>query len=344
MGEARQVAWGVLGSAWINNAAIPGLLGAGNARLAAVSSRRPEAAEADKVRWGAERAYNSYDALLGDPGIEAVYIPLPNHLHAEWTVKALEAGKHVLCEKPLALSLAEIDAIEGASRRTGRMVMEAFMYRFAPRWTRGVELVRSGAIGEPRLTRVTLGFKQFYDAYNIRFDPAAGGGALWDMGCYAVNMSRLMFGAEPSRVLATQWTRPGEKVDTTTSGVLDFGGGRTSIFSTSFDFINPLAQFEVIGTDGWLSMQGTGMRGEPFTRLLRHRFGDAVFLGGVEPIVESFSVYDTFAAEFREMSRAILDGDRPLYGLDDARANARAILALSKAAASGTAVDVSGSR
>jgi predicted dehydrogenase len=216
MGEARQIAWGVLGSAWINNAAIPGILRAGNARLAAVSSRRPEAAEADKIRWGADCAWPSYEALLGDPGIDAVYIPLPNHLHAEWTVKALEAGKHVLCEKPLALSLAEIDAIEEASRRSGKMVMEAFMYRFAPRWTRAIELVRTGAIGEPRLTRITLGFKQFYDSYNIRFDPAAGGGALWDMGCYAVNMSRLLFGAEPSRVFATQWTRPGEKVDTTT--------------------------------------------------------------------------------------------------------------------------------
>ena len=141
--------------------------------------------------------------------------------------------------------------------------MAAFMCWFAPRWARAIELVRAGAISEPRLVRVTLGFKQFYDSYNIRFDPAACGGALWDMGCYAVNMSRLLFGAEPSRVFATQWTRPGEKVDTTTSGMLDFGGGRTSIFSTSFDFINPLAQVEVVGTNGWLSMQSTGIRGEP---------------------------------------------------------------------------------
>ena len=340
MGEAKQIAWGVLGSAWINNAAIPGILGAGNARLAAVSSRRPEAAEADRLRWGAERAYHSYDALLNDPDIDAVYIPLPNHLHAEWTVKALHAGKHVLCEKPLALSLAEIDAIESASRESSKHVMEAFMYRFAPRWTRAIDLVRRGAVGEARLVRVTLGFKQFYNSYNIRFDPATGGGALWDMGCYAVNMSRLLFGAEPSRVFATSWTRPGEKVDTTTSGVIDFAGGRTSIFSTSFDFINPLAQIEIVGTDGWISMQGTGMRGEPFTRLLHHRFGDEVFLGGVEPLIEGFAAFDTFAAEFHELSRAILDGDRPLYGLDDARANARTILALAKAAASGAATEV----
>jgi D-xylose 1-dehydrogenase (NADP+, D-xylono-1,5-lactone-forming) len=121
MGESKRVSWGVLGSAWINTLAIPGMLGAGNARLAAVSSRRSDTAEADRVRWGAERAYGSYDALLADRDIEAVYIPLPNHLHEEWTVKALRAGKHVLCEKPLALSLPEIDAIESASRQSGKL-------------------------------------------------------------------------------------------------------------------------------------------------------------------------------------------------------------------------------
>ena len=119
---------------------------------------------------------------------------------------------------------------------------------------------------------------------------------------------------------ATSWTRRAETVDTTTSGILDFGGGRTSIFSISFDFINPLAQVEIVGTDGWISMQGTGMRGEPFTRLLHHRFGVEVFLGGVEPVIEGFGGYDMFAAEFREISRAILDRDQPLYGLKDARA------------------------
>jgi D-xylose 1-dehydrogenase (NADP+, D-xylono-1,5-lactone-forming) len=336
----NRVNWGVLGSAWINNLAIPGLLSAGNARLLAVSSGRPEVAEGDRQRWGAERAYSSYQALLDDREIDAVYVPLPNHLHATWVVTALQAGKHVLCEKPLALSLAEVDGIARAAERSGKLVMEAFMYRFAPRWRRAMELIRSGAIGDARLARVTLGFKQFYDGYNIRFDPEAGGGALWDMGCYAVNMSRLIFAAEPRRAFATRWSRPGEKVDTTTSGVLDFEGGRSSIFSVSFDFINPLAQVEIVGTDGWISMQGTGMRGEPFTRLLRHRFGEEVFLGGVEPAVESFAAADSFAAEFHELGRAIIDGDQPQYGLADARENTRVILALADAATTGAGVEV----
>ena len=342
MNEAAgtSVAWGVLGSAWINTVAIPGLLSAGNARLVAVSSRRPDIAEADRQRWGADRAYESYEALLGDGEVEAVYIPLPNHLHADWVVRALQAGKHVLCEKPIALSLAEVERIADAARRSGKLVMEAFMYRFAPRWVRAMELIRSGAIGEPRLARISLGFKQFYDTYNIRFDPAAGGGVLWDMGCYAVNMSRLIFGTEPRRVFANSWVRPGEKVDTTTSGVLDFDGGRTSIFSVSFDFINPLAQVEIVGADGWISLQGTGMRGEPFTRLLRHRFGDEVFLDGVEPVIESFASANTFAAEFSDIGRSIVEGGEPRYPLSDAIENTRAMTALIQSIAAASLVDV----
>ena len=341
MNETKDVVgWGVLGSAWINTLALPGLLESGNARLVAVSSRRPGVADRDRQRWGAQRAYHSYQALLRDAEIDAVYIPLPNHLHAEWVVAALEAGKHVLCEKPLALSLAEVDAITAAAERSGKIVMEAFMYRFAPRWVRAMDLIRSGAIGDARLVRITLGFKQFYESYNIRFDPAAGGGALWDMGCYAVNMSRLTFGREPERVSATSWVRPGEKVDTTTSGVLDFGEGRTAVFSVSFDFINPLAQVEVVGTDGWISLQGTGMRGEPFTRIVRHRFGDEVFLDGVEPVVESFAAVNTFAAEFRDMGQAVIDRAQPSYSLADARENTRAIVALMEAAKSGAVVAI----
>lgn len=333
--ENEQVRWGVLGSAWINEMAIPGLLSAPHARLLAVSSRRPEAAAADQERWGAERAYTGYEALLDDPDIDAVYIPLPNHLHVDWVVKALERGKHVLCEKPLVLSSEELARIETAAERSGKLVLEAFMYRFAPRWQRMIELVRAGEIGDPRLVRITMAFNQRFDDYNIRFDPDAGGGALWDMGCYATNMSRLIFGAEPSTAFASTWVSPGESVDTSTSGILTFDGGKTSTFTVSFDFVNPLAQIEVVGTEGWISMQGTGLRGEPFTRLARHRFGEEVFLDGVEPVIEEFPWADCFEGEIEHLSRAVLGLDELRYGLPDARANLRVLEKLIASAGSG---------
>ena len=320
--------------------AVPGLIESGRNRLVAMASRRPEAAEADRVKWGADKAYGSYQALLDDPDIDAVYIPLPNHLHTEWVVKAVEAGKHVLCEKPLVLTMEEMATIEAAAKRTGKVVMEAFMYRFAPRWERAIELLREGAVGEPRLVRVTMGFKQFYDSYNIRFDPAVGGGVLWDMGCYAVNKSRLLFGLEPVSVYCSAWDRPGESVDTTTSGILDFGEGRRSVFSVSFDHVNPLSQIDVIGTEGWLAFQGTGTRDEPLTRLLRHRYGDEVFLDGIEPVVEEFPQASMFAAEFAEMARVVLDGDPMRHGLEDARNNTHVLLKLIESSKSGRRVDL----
>jgi predicted dehydrogenase len=314
-----------MGVAGINEATIPGILSASNAVLHGIASRRPEAAAAEAERRGAARAYGSYDELLADDDVDVVYIPLPNTLHTEWTIKAVEAGKHVLCEKPLATRAQEVEQIREAADRAGKLVLEAFMYRFTPRWQRAADLLAEGAVGDPRAVRVGLGFKQHYPDYNIRFDPAMAGGVTWDMGCYAVNMSRLLLRAEPDSVYATATSRPGETVDTTSNALLSFPDGRTALAHVSFDYINPHSQVEVIGTDGWISMPGTGMRGEPFTRLLRHRFGDEIYLDGVEPVVEEFEHVDPYRLEVEHLGAAIL-GDAPLrYGLDDALANVRAL-------------------
>jgi predicted dehydrogenase len=314
-----------MGVAGINEATIPGILSASNAVLHGIASRRPEAAAAEAERRGAARAYGSYDELLADDDVDVVYIPLPNTLHTEWTIKAVEAGKHVLCEKPLATKAQEVEQIREAADRAGKLVLEAFMYRFTPRWQRAADLLAEGAVGDPRAVRVGLGFKQHYPDYNIRFDPAMAGGVTWDMGCYAVNMSRLLLRAEPDSVYATATSRPGETVDTTSNALLSFPDGRTALAHVSFDYINPHSQVEVIGTDGWISMPGTGMRGEPFTRLLRHRFGDEIYLDGVEPVVEEFEHVDPYRLEVEHLGAAIL-GEAPLrYGLDDALANVRAL-------------------
>jgi xylose dehydrogenase (NAD/NADP) len=319
------VRWGVLGSAWINESAVPGILAAPNAELGAMASRRPAQAAADADRWGAGASYGSYDELLADASIDAVYVPLPNMVHVDWTIRALQAGKHVLCEKPLALGARDVERIAEAAEAADRHVLEAFMYRFAPRWQRTLGLLADGTIGDPRTARLSMGFKQHYDGYNIRFDPDAGGGALWDVGCYVVNKARGLFGAEPVSIFASSWTRPGERVDTSTDLLLDFGDGKRAACDVSFDYVNSFTQDEIVGTDGWINLPGTGMRNEPFSLLQWYRWQDEIFIDGAEPTVETFPYTDNFRLEVEHLSAAILAGTEPHYGVADALANARAL-------------------
>ena len=328
------VRWGVLSTASIgNNLLIPGLLAADGSQLVGIASRSRERAETAAARWGC-RAYLGYEALLDDPNIEAVYIPLPNHLHAEWTVRALEAGKHVLCEKPLALSVAEVETIAAASQRSGRLVLEAFMYRHAPRWRRAVELVASGAIGEPRIVRIGFAFWVPSDLSNIRFILETGGGIVWDMGCYAANMARGMLGREPVEVFGFAESREGLPTETTVSGVMRFPGQAAAPFWVSFDFRNPFAQVEVVGTEGWLALPGTGFRREPFTRLLIHQGGEEIFVGGVEPGVQEFPYADPFQLEVEHLADVIRGRAQLLHGLDDARANTAVLEAMHRSISS----------
>lgn len=325
------VRWGLLSTANINRALLGGIAEVEGARAAAVASRDPERARAYAAEHGIERAHGSYQALLADPGVDAVYISLPNSLHHEWTMKALDAGKHVLCEKPLALSVEEVDEIDNAARRNDRLVLEAFMYRHAPRWQRAVQLVRDGAIGEARIIRAGMAYRVpggKDENVRFRFEPARGGGVLWDMGCYATDMAREVAGREPSEVFATATTRADCLAETSVTGMLGFDRGLHAPFFVSYDYPNPAAQLEVLGTGGWLSLPGTGMHGEPDTRLWLFNQGDELYQDGLEPFEERFPAVDPYALEIAHLADAI-QGRGPLgWTLAQSRANVAALQAL----------------
>jgi predicted dehydrogenase len=214
------------------------------------------------------------------------------------------------------------------------------MYRFAPRWRRALELVRSGAIGAPRIARVGFAFKQYPETYNIRFDPAVGGGIEWDMGCYLTAMARDVFAAEPRDVAAFGHTRPGAAVTTSIEALLRFGDGRTAVTHASFDYPNPYSQVEIVGEDGWISLPGTGMRREPFTRIVMHRGEDEIFVGEREPETTRFGYADPYRLEVEHFARCVAGGAAAEHGLEDAAANLAAVLALIEAAHTGRTVAV----
>jgi len=255
----HKMRWGVISTANIGRAAvIPALQRAENAEVVAVASRDLERAQALADELGIPRAFGSYEALLGEEEIEAVYIPLPNSLHRPWSIKAAEAGKHVLCEKPLALNAAECREMEAAARDNGVRLMEAFMYRFHPQTDKVLELVKQGAIGRPSLIYAAFTFR-LGDRDNIRLQPELGGGALMDVGCYCVNVCRTLAGREPIRAQAfARWGETG--VDEQMVGTLEFDDGLQAQFSCGL-FLARREFYQVAGPDGHLEVPSSFLPG-----------------------------------------------------------------------------------
>lgn len=242
------VNWGVLSTARIADKVIDGINTSRNGRLAAVASRDAAKARAFAAKHGAPGAYGSYEELLADPAITAVYNPLPNNLHAEWTMKAAAAGKHVLCEKPLASDAAEAAEAVAFCRERGVLLMEAFMYRFHPLVAEVRRRIAEGAIGDVHTVRGAFSF-ELHNTADIRLQPDMAGGALMDVGCYPVNLARLIFGAEPERVFAIGHFREDSGVDMTLTGLLQFSGDRTGVVECSFD--EPYrCEYEIVGSKG----------------------------------------------------------------------------------------------
>ena len=247
------VRWGVLSTAHIGvDKVIPATRTAGRCEVVAIASRELARAQAAASALGIERAYGSYEALLADPDVDAVYNPLPNDLHAPWTIAAAKAGKHVLCEKPLAMDAAEAERMIAACEEAGVLLMEAFMYRLHPTWEAVRELVTSGRIGE--LRAVQSWFSYFNDDPNdIRNIAASGGGALYDIGCYSVNLSRMLFGTEPVRIQGSVTRDPVTGIDTLTSGILGFADG-VATFTCAIR-AEPDQRVHIYGANGRISFE-----------------------------------------------------------------------------------------
>lgn len=253
---AEKLRWGILGaSAIARNAVAPAIRNSRNNVLAAIASRDAARGNAFALQLGIPRTLSSYEALIADPSIDAIYNPLPNSLHAEWSRRAADAGKAVLCEKPLTVTAPEATQLVDDCRKLGRPLMEAFMYRFHPQHVRVRELIAAGAIGEVVEVRAHLSGDQYnpLDPANVRFDPNLGGGALLDMGCYGISICRMIFDEAPASV--TGWWRKDDRfgVDATCAGVLEFSGGRIGLISASFA-ASGSGFYTIIGRNGTIEV------------------------------------------------------------------------------------------
>jgi predicted dehydrogenase len=319
-----RVQWGIISTADINRKVIPGAHASDKVDLVAVASRDQAKADAYAKEWDIPRAYGSYDALLADPEIEAVYISLPNTMHCEWSIKALEAGKHVLCEKPMSRHPDEVAATFDAAEQSGFLLSEAFMYRHNPQTKRVVELVESGAIGELRVIRSTFSYG-LYDEDNIRLRTDVEGGALMDVGCYNVSVSRLL-GGEPERAWGEAWFGP-SGTDWVFTGTLRFPGNVLALFDCGTAMVDR-DEFEAIGSEGSLFLDDPFHCNVPVIELRKD--------GKVERI--ELEREDSYKLELENVSDAIR-GEAPLLlGREDAMGQVNAIAALHESATTRTPV------
>jgi xylose dehydrogenase (NAD/NADP) len=323
--SARPLRWGLLGTARINRALIPAIRASARSELAGVASRTADRASAYAAEWEIVGAYGSYEAMLADPQIDAVYIPLPNHLHVEWTINAIAAGKHVLCEKPLALLPSDVDRVAEAAARRGVVAAEAFMYRHHPLTLRVAEMVAGGEIGRLRAIRGTFTFR-LTRSNDVRLVPEWGGGSLWDVGCYPVSYARLLAG-EPLAVTA-QAVRYETGIDMAVAGTLLFPDDVVGTFDCGFGAHFRTA-VEISGTEGVITLDTPFKPGtDASLRLTRGDEVQTIVVSG-EPL---------YLGEVQDLEAAAFDGRPPRVSLADSRGNIAALVALHEAARTGRVV------
>ena len=318
--------WGLLSTARINRAVIGPIRASNRNQLEAVASRSIDKARAYAREWEIPRPFGSYEEMLADPEIDVVYISLPNGLHAEWTIKAAQAGKHILCEKPLALSEQELDAMEAATQKAGVVLAEAFMYRHHPQTLQVKQLVDKGEIGDLQLVRGSFTFK-LQNLGDVRLAPELGGGSIWDVGCYPISYARYLAGTEPLEVFGWQYSGDAG-VDLTFAGQMRFPDDVYAQFDSGFR--TPFrAQVEVVGSSGSLLVP-TPFKPEQNEKILLRR-GDEVeeiYMPGQE----------LYLGEIEDMADAVLLGKAPRISLADSRSNLKTIRALLESAGKGIPV------
>lgn len=324
----RVLNWGLLSTARINRELIPVLKSSKRNRLTTVASRSLSAAQAYARKWAIPRFHGSYEALIEDPEVQVIYNPLPNHLHADWTIRALRAGKHVLCEKPLALTVDEVDAMAAAARERGTVLSEAFMYRHHAQTLRVREIVERGTLGQLQVIKGAFAFNLERPG-DIRLVRDMGGGSIWDVGCYPISYARMLVGAEPLEVFG--WQVLAESgVDVVFAGQLRFADGVLAQFDCGFR--SPERRYmEIIGSQGSLYVPSPFRPGRNEKLELRRA-------GSTETIVIKGD--ELYKGEVEDMAAAVLNGASPRVSLAESRGNIAAITALLESARSGRPVRI----
>jgi D-xylose 1-dehydrogenase (NADP+, D-xylono-1,5-lactone-forming) len=334
MTSQTKLRWGILGAARINERLMPAIINTANAELVAIGSRRAGAAAETLAKYApcqqGVKIYDTLEAVLENDEVQAVYIPLANKEHAVWTLRAIEAGKHVLCEKPLALTVADIDAIAAAAQRKNVKVMEGFMYRFHPQHARVLEIIDSGIIGDVRSVRASYSFMMRpARMYRLVDDVEHGGGAMWDIGCYAIHSLRLFFQQEPIAVTAmAKYIDSG--ADISSSGILDYGDGKFAQFDFSFERARR-CEYEIVGTKGGIKCH-----------IVWQLPGDVPVISwwteAGQQSEERLPVANHFELEIAHFSHCVLSNTAPELSLADAKSNCRTILAALQSSKQGCVV------
>jgi predicted dehydrogenase len=328
----RKVNWGILGCAGIaEKAFIPAVRESRNGVLAGIAARDENRARDWAGRFGFLKSHRTYQDLVEDPAIDVIYNPLPNDLHADWSIRAMRAGKHVLCEKPMAMNVPEVRAMIGAAESGGVLLMEGFMYKFHPQMEKTLALIKEGKIGEVRSVHSSFTFHFERDRSNYRWFPAMGGGALYDVGCYTLSIARLVFGAEPVSAFAKARIDPATGVDMTTAALLEFPGGRFAQCDSSFES-HFQSRLLAVGSEGTLRLD-RAFSAKDFDVAIEVVKGDRTEAVRIPPA-------NMFTLMVEHFGDAVLGKTPLLYPPEDAFHNMRAIGACFESVRTGRAVEI----